>query len=459
MITSNVSSSGFRFLCLMVAGFSTLAAESPWRLRSALDLPEWADVALEQRLRYESLGNNFRTGSPGSDQALALRTSLLGQIKTEPVGLLAEVMDSRQYLSDSGSAIDTTQVNAVDLLQAQVRWDAGPLFSGGQHRIQFGRETLDLGNRRLVARNAYRNTINSFTGVDWLWTGDSDASIRSVAFLPVRRLPEDAPSLLNNQITADTQSFGQQFYGVYATSRRLGLDARVEAYWLGLFEDTDPSRRHRRLHTTGSRLFRNAKPGQWDFEAEASLQRGSSRSGTGLSADLDHTAWMFQSGAGYTWEARGTPRLGVRVDQASGDRNPNDGQNQRFDTLFGARRFEFGPTGLYGAIARANLRSPEIRGSIRPTKTLETTLSHRWIWLESPFDAFTAAGVRDSSGLSGSYVGQQLEARIRWDILPGNCRLDTGVTTLFKGSFLQNAPNANPNGDTLYAWVECTVTF
>ena len=80
-------------------------------------------------------------------------------------------------------------------------------------------------------------------------------------------------------------------------------------------------------------------------------------------------------------------------------------------------------------------------------------------WLESPFDAFTAAGVRDSSGLAGSYVGQQLEARIRWDILPGNCRLDTGVATLFKGSFLQNAPNANPNGDTLYAWVECTVTF
>lgn len=459
MVDSTFSRLGFCGRCLVVAGFSAMATEGPWRLGSALDLPEWADVGLEHRLRYESLGNNFRTGRPGSDQALALRTSLLGQIKTEPVGLLAEVLDSRQYLSDSGSAIDTTQVDALDLLQAHVAWNAGPLFNGGKHRIQIGRETLDLGNRRLVARNAYRNTINSFTGVDWLWTGDSDASIRSFAFLPVRRLPEDAPSLLDNQITADTQSFGQQFYGVYATSPRLGIDARVEAYWLGLFEDNDPSRRHRRLHTTGSRFFRNPKPGQWDFEAEASLQRGSSRSGSSLSADLDHTAWLLQSGAGYTWAARGTPRLGVRVDQASGDRDPNDGRNQRFDTLFGARRFEFGPTGLYGAIARANLRSPEVRASIRPTKTVETTLSHRWIWLESPFDAFTAAGVRDSSGLSGSYVGQQLEARIRWDVIPGNCRLDTGMTTFFKGSFLQNAPNANANGDTLYAWVEWTLTF
>ena len=66
---------------------------------------------------------------------------------------------------------------------------------------------------------------------------------------------------------------------------------------------------------------------------------------------------------------------------------------------------------------------------------------------------------RSRAGLAGSYVGQQMEARIRWDILPGNCRLDTGVATLFKGSFLQNAPNANANGDTLYAWVEWTVTF
>ncbi|NBP24349.1 MAG: hypothetical protein EBU81_07335, partial [Proteobacteria bacterium] len=122
-----------------------------------MDLPDWADLGVEQRTRYESLGNSFRAGRTGSDQALALRTSLVGQIKTEPVGLLAEVMDSRQYLSDSGSPIDNTQVNALEVLQAHVRWDAGPLFTGGKHRIQLGRETLDLGNRRLVARNAYRN--------------------------------------------------------------------------------------------------------------------------------------------------------------------------------------------------------------------------------------------------------------------------------------------------------------
>jgi len=448
------------FLLPILGAVSGLAAEpTPWRLRSALDLPDWADLGVEHRIRYESLGNQFRAGRPGSDQALALRTSLLGQIRTEPLGAVAELMDSRQYLSDAGSPIDTGQVNTVEVLQAHLRWNAGPLGSGGSHRLLVGRETLDLGNRRLVARNAYRNTINAFTGVDWLWTSDSGGSIRTFALLPVRQLPEDVESLLNQQVVADSQGFGQQLHGLYATSAPLAVDARLEAYWLGLFEDRDPARRHRRLHTGGGRFFRNARPGRWDFEVEAALQRGSSRASAGSVVDLDHTAWMFQAGAGYTWESTLRPRLGIRLDQASGDSDPGDGRNGRFDSLFGARRFEFGPTGIYGAIARSNLRSPEVRASVVPFRRIETSISHRWVWLENSSDAFTATGVRDPSGLSGSFVGQQLEGRVRWDVVPGNCRLDTGVTALFKGSFLDRAPNANPNGDALYAWVEWTFTF
>jgi hypothetical protein len=125
MLQLNVNQVAFLALSFFVVLASAVGADGPWRLKSALDLPTWADVSLEQRLRYESLGNNFKTGRPGSDQALALRTSLLGQIKMEPVGVVAELMDSRQYLSDSGSAIDTTQVNAVDLLQGYGCWKLG----------------------------------------------------------------------------------------------------------------------------------------------------------------------------------------------------------------------------------------------------------------------------------------------------------------------------------------------
>ena len=79
-------------------------------------------------------------------------------------------------------------------------------------------------------------------------------------------------------------------------------------------------------------------------------------------------AGFAHASAGYTFDAAWTPRVRVAWDYASGDADPNDGQNNRFDTLFGARRFEYGPTGIYGAVFRANLNSPEIRLILKPNK-------------------------------------------------------------------------------------------
>jgi hypothetical protein len=434
-------------------------APKPWRLHEALELPDWLDLSGEQRTRYETLGNQFRAGRTGGDQALTLRTSVIGQVKTDPAGALVEMLDARQYLSDSGTPIDNTMVNPLEVLQAYVRLNAHDLIPGGTNTVKIGRETLDLGNRRLMARNAFRNTINSFTGIDWLWSAEKGGSIRAFYFLPVRRLPEDATSLLDNEIVADTQSFAQQFWGVYATSRKLAYDIRAEAYWFDLYESAAATSRRRRLHTPGVRVFKNPVPDHWDFEVEAALQRGSSRTGAGSLPALDHTAYLVHGGLGYTFLAPWTPRIGIRYDQASGDGNPNDRENNRFDTLFGARRWEFGPTSIYGAIARSNLRSPDYMISAKPTKNLELSVTHRFIWLDSARDAFTAAGVRDASGGSGTFVGQQVETRMRWEAIPGNLRFDTGFVWLADGEFLKNAPNATRQGDTTFAYFEATLTF
>lgn len=433
--------------------------EVPWRLGRWLDLPDWLEVSGEQRTRYETLDGQFRAGRGGGDQALALRTSLLAQAKWESMKLVTEVLDARQYLSDDGTPIDSTMVNALDVLQAHIRLDAGELIPGGTSTIRFGRETLDLGNRRLVARNAYRNTINAFTGVDWLWQTEEGASLRGFYFLPVRRLPEDVDSLLDNDIVADTQNFDQQFWGVYGDVGRLPEKIRLEGYWLTLKEESSEVLRRRHLQTPGLRLFRPSGPGEWDFEVETTWQFGTSqiRAGTGQ-ARLDHLAHHHHGGVGYTWAAAWRPRVGVRYDYASGDSDPTDGKNGRFDTLFGARRFEFGPTGIYGAVARANLNSPEYSLSIRPHARVDLSVSHRFLWLAEARDAWTAAGVRDPSGASGRELGQQLELRCRWEVAPGNLRLDAGIAHLFGGEFLERAPNRSAD-DVHYGWVELTLLF
>jgi len=445
-----------------VLGETAGAAETsgPWRLAQALELPKWLEVTGEQRTRYESLDGQFRAGRNGGDQALTFRTSLMAQLKAEPGRIVTEVLDARQYLSDEGSPIDATMVNALDVLQAHVRWDAGELIPGGTNTVRIGRETLDLGNRRLIARNAYRNTINSFTGADWLWQADGGAWVRAFYFLPVRRLPDDIDSLLDNEIVADTQSFDQQFWGVYGDVGKLPWKLHLEGYYLRLQEEATDTLRRRHLHTPGIRLYRMAAPGEWDLEVESTVQFGTSqlRAGTGQ-ARMDHWAHHQHAGLGYTFDAMWRPRVGIRYDYASGDRDPNDRENGRFDTLFGARRFEFGPTGIYGAIARANLNSPEYSVSVRPRSNLDVSLSHRFVWLAESRDAWTPANVRDVSGASGTEIGQQLELRVRWDVLPGNVRIDTGVTHLFAGEFMERAPNSTQQGDVNFVYVELTLQF
>jgi hypothetical protein len=320
--------------------------------------------------------------------------------------------------------------------------------------------TLDLGNRRLVARNAFRNTINSGTGADWLWEADRGASVRAFYVLPVIRRPDDFDSLLDNDIAADWQDFDQQFGGLYATLPRLPADIRTEVYWLQLYEGDEPDSRRRRLSTPGARILRPAKVGAWDFEVEGAYQFGTSRRRAGAAElTLDHEAHLLVAGGGYTFELPWKPRVGLRYQEATGDRDPTDRENQRFDVLFGARRFEFGPTGIYGMIARSNLRSPDYHLNLRPHARVECLLAHRMVWLESSRDAWVSANVRDPRGNSGSFVGHQLESRLRWDLLPGNVRLDTGVAWFLPGEFLNHAPNATRQGDTVYTYFEVSLFF
>jgi len=47
----------------------------------------------------------------------------------------------------------------------------------------------------------------------------------------------------------------------------------------------------------------------------------------------------------------------------------------------------------------------------------------RGFWLASTKDAWTGAGIKDED----AYTGTQVEARLRWDILPDNILLEGGL--------------------------------
>lgn len=437
----------------------------PWRLNSAVGMPEWLKVSGEQRSRYETLNHQFRfrnanatppvRGYGDCEDVFALRTSLMLEAKGDLIGGGLEVLDARQYGIDDTGFADTTMVNTADVLQAYVDVHAGELF-GGKHRFRLGREAVDLGNRRLMARNAYRNTINAFTGVDWLWH-DQDQSVRAFWTLPVDRRPSDFDAIQGNEWALDDQDLDLQFAGVYYEQKLSERDT-FDLYVFGLDERGTTTRR-RELLTPGLRLNRARKKGTFLWELELTGQIGESKANTtATSPTLHHLAGFATGALGYTFDMAWSPTVIASYAWASGDQDPNDRDNERFDTLFGARRFEYGPTGIWGAVARANLNSPELRLMLQPSKTVDVMVAWRGVWLASERDAWTASGLRDRSGRSGSEVGHQFEARIRWDILPRSFNLEVGAAYLAAGDF-QDRASAGQGRDVSYGYVQTTLTF
>lgn len=420
-----------------------IGASSKWKISGSF------------RPRFEAIDGQFRPTAAKSDAMVSLQTSVFAEYDTGPVRFGAELMDSRVYFEKRRSSASANEVNTFEPIQAYVGLDFG------KSSLTLGRFTQNVGSRRLVSRQLFRNNTNAYTGARFDRTGAAGERLVIFWSMPHTRLPSDIDSLRDNEVELDRESTKLQFFGASLTLGDV-LGGSLETYAYGLKESDSPAfqTRNRRLFTPGIRLSRPPKAGRVDFDLEGIYQSGTVRGSASAAdlTDLSVSAYFFHVELGRTFDMPWKPRVAVQYDRASGDgRNPRT--FGRFDTLYGARRFEYGPTSLYGAIGRANLSSPSLRFEASPTKRLEGFVAYRPLWLESAFDSFSSTEIRDRAGRSGKFAGNQIEGRIRYWLLPKVARLDTGFALLAKGRFLRDAPNVQTTADTRYAYSDITFTF
>jgi hypothetical protein len=96
---------------------------------------------------------------------------------------------------------------------------------------------------------------------------------------------------------------------------------------------------------------------------------------------------------------------------------------------------------------------------VKPHPLVTSFLAYRAYWLASKKDAWTTTGVQDPSGNSGSFIGSQIELRLRFQPLRGNLMLEAGYAHLFAGEFIEKAPNATHRGDSNYVYTQATLKF
>ena len=409
------------------------------------------------RTRHERLSRQFRAGLDGVARGLAHRTWVSAELDLGRFRLRAELQDSRAHLADSVTALTTDMVNPLELLQAHVEIPLDDLvLPGSRSVLRAGRLTMDIGGRRLVSRNRFRNTTDAFTGVEWHWTDPNEGDqVRAFYTLPLeRRVSGD---VLDNRPRLDRERFGLRFWGVHLAGADLPWGDRGEAYYYGLSEEDAPGRAtaDRRLHTIGVRLHRPPAIAGFDYEFESAFQFGRSRASRAAEVDLDHVAHLQHVAAGYTFAAPGAPRLQLQFDHASGDRDPTDGRNNRFSSLYGSRSFEFGPSGIHGAFARANLSTPGVRLTLAPRPSVNVMGSARGYWLASSADEWTTAGLANTGGSSARHVGTQWELIAGWELAAVRTRLEAGVVRLTAGELMRNADK----GDATYTFVQTTLSF
>lgn len=449
-------------LASLTSGGTALA--DPWRLDEALKTPDWFRISGSQRTRYESLANQFRAGLGENDEALALRTLVQAEVNLGSISFVGEFQDSRAFLTDGDSGASTIVVNAVALLQAYAGLHLeNAVTEGSTLDLRFGRQTMDLGGRRLVARNRFRNTIQNYTGLTSHWKGSGGSELFSFFVLPVVRKPSERDDLLDNEIEFDEEDFDLKFWGVFYKRPDLPLKTTLEVYLFGLHEEDDDEleTRDRELYTPGFRLLRAPSPGGWDFELETTLQFGSRRATTNPADtnDLDVFAQFQHAAIGYTFDIPWQPRLSAELDYASGDSSADDDEAERFDSLFGPRRTEFGPTDIYGILGRENIISSGLRLKLKPSARLDGYVSWRANFLAEDSDTFARSGVRDATGGSGSFAGHQIEVRARYWLIPDSIRWEVGGAAFIEGEFLRDAPAASGNGDPFFGYTDITFFF
>jgi hypothetical protein len=446
--------------------FKATTSTPLYSLYDALGRPDNLTISGSIRSRGEGLVNQFRPAPAARNDYLAsFFTNIFAEYNFGTVKIGAELFDSRGYFEPRNSAISTTEVDAIELGQAYLNVDlSDALQDGSRSSITAGRFTKDIGSRRLVSRNLFRNTVNSFTGLSYDWKGANKDQMTLLWTMPQTRLPDDKRGIRNNTIEFDSESPDFQLFGGSYTFAKV-FGGSLEVYGYGLYEQdtgTGPQSvqtRNRRLFTPGVRLARKKNPGQLDYDFEAIYQTGLVRETTAITdtRDLSVSAYFFHGEAGYTFAAPWLPRVALQYDHASGDSsNPNT--FTRFDTLFGVRR-EYNPPSIYGPLQRSNMISPAIRFEVTPSPIWDAFVAYRSLFLADRTDSFALTQVRDRTGQSGNFAGHQVEARLRYWVVPDAMMFETGAAYLFKGRFLRDAPNAPDTPDTAYGYLAATVFF
>jgi len=406
-------------------------------LDQALHVPDWLHLGLDFRTRYESYSQPIKKDEKTGAAQFSERTDVNLIARYKPFKFHLEFLDARP-LYNYGLTVSNRMENQNDVLQLYGSLQTDNfLGSGLPTELQIGKFTQDFGNRRLIARSHYNNVPHSFVGAHWTLGTRKDWEVRAFVMRPVE----------NHQTSPDTVPSNTLFSGMFYLDQRISwFHTELYVYYIsqneqvqgttGINQDQSSQGQLADLYTPGFRLFKPEAKATFDYEIESAYQFGRSALRPG-SPVLTTFAYFQHAEVGYTFALPWTPAIHIKYDYASGDSDPNDNKNGRFNTLFGVGNTDLTHSGIWGLFKRSNLSSPGYVLSIEPKEGTRVSFKQRFYWLAQSKDEFEGAGLQDSTGQAGNYLGSELDLRLAWTVSP-NMVVEGGWVYLMKGSYYSN---------------------
>lgn len=345
--------------------------------------------------RFEGFEDNLWGDPPAPDDGyLWLRVMPHADLHASAARVFVQAIAG--YARGVGAGKGPADETGIDLLQgfADIRV---PLGGDGSLTVRGGRELVALGSERLVGIRYGPNIPQPFDGVRAI----VDRGPISIGAFHLR------PVTVGGGDFDDRTSKTRRLDGVYATIAP-ATDTGIDAYWLG-YENEDArfaDRTGRETRDTfGVRFF--GKRGDLGWNWEAMLQRGHFDGDRIRAWSLaTETAWSFP-------HAPLKPRLRLRANIASGDRDPADRRLGTFNALFPKGKY-FGELSPIGPRNIVNFH-PGVDFDLGQGVTVELAAAR--FWRESRGDGiYDIPGglIRPSGGSDARHIGDQVEISAGW---------------------------------------------
>jgi hypothetical protein len=281
--------------------------------------------------------------------------------------------------------------------------------------IRAGRQHLELLDRRLVGNNEFRNTTNNFEGYRVKFgKKQNDWDLDIFALQPVDRL-----KYVFDQPDEDTW-----FYGGVLSLKQWSEYVTIQPYFFGKKTEGDISNtvlNNRKadtdIYAPGLRVYGLFGASGYDFDANINKQFGTAgelASDKKTQSIKHHDALAYSLELGYSFDHDWKPRASVYYGFGSGDKSKSDGYNQRFDAFYGFNQ----PWSRNDYFSWDNIRAPKARLEFTPYTDVRIDTGYSAYWQDSETGGWNRAGLRDSTGKSGSFLGHEFDIRLRHKLNP-----------------------------------------